>query len=96
MPLTQERVRELFDVDETTGIVTRRVTLTYNAKAGDTVGYKDKTHGYLTVRVDGRLHFLHRIIFLHVHGYMPENMVDHINRNRLDNRPCNLREVSDT
>ena len=37
---------------------------------------------------------MHRIIWLYVYGYLPENDIDHINRIKDDNRLCNLREVS--
>ena len=33
-------------------------------------------------------------MYLYHHGYLPENYVDHINRDKLDNRIENLREVS--
>lgn len=92
VPLTQERVRELFDYDPETGIVTRRVGRGNQTKVGDKVGSLDKSTGYLTTRIDDRSFYLHRVIFLHVHGYMPEYQVDHINRLRTDNRACNLRE----
>lgn len=36
----------------------------------------------------------HRVVFALVHGRWPENEVDHINRDRTDNRPCNLRDVT--
>lgn len=49
-------------------------------------------NGYLVASIDCKLYLVHRIVFMHVHGYMPENDIDHINRNKLDNRPCNLRE----
>lgn len=92
--LTQKRVKELFRLDYGTGVVTRRITVTYNAKKGDIVGSGSSPHGYLIVNIDGQRYLLHRIIFLYVHGYTPEGQVDHENRDRRDNRPCNLREVS--
>lgn len=54
----------------------------------------DNGNGYLSmgVTIDGRLFTMkyHRAIWLWHHGYLPE-MLDHINRNRTDNRIENLR-----
>lgn len=95
--LTQERVRELFDYDPESGIVTRRIFVNYNrGRVGDIVGYKSGTSPYLYVRIDKKCFLLHRVIWLWVKGYWPENDVDHINRNPQDNRWANLRVVSKT
>ena len=50
--------------------------------------------GYLTISINGRTQMLHRVVYCLYHGYFPENPIDHINRNRSDNRICNLREVT--
>jgi hypothetical protein len=60
---------------------------------GDVAGCADSL-GYLQTRIDGKLYFNHRLVFLYHHGYTPENMIDHIDRNRANNRIGNLREVS--
>lgn len=49
--------------------------------------------GYARVSVNGRMLYAHRIIYAIVYGEMPMD-VDHINRNRIDNRIENLRDVS--
>ena len=54
------------------------------------------SNGYLVVRVNGKLYYSHRLIWLWFHGYFPEHGIDHINRVRSDNRLENLREVSQT
>jgi len=89
--LTQERLKELLSYDPDTGLFTRKVAVNYNAKAGDCVGCDSR--GYLLVNVDGVKHYLHRLAWLYVHGYMPKE-IDHINRDGRDNRISNLREVT--
>lgn len=49
-----------------------------------------------TVWYKGKVYGIHRVIWCMVHGYFPENMIDHINRNPFDNMISNLREVSST
>jgi len=40
------------------------------------------------------VHLKHRVIWLIVYGKWPDGLVDHINRNAVDNRLFNLRDVS--
>jgi hypothetical protein len=89
--LTQERVRELFDYRED-GALVWKVAQRGGVKAGSMAG--GLTHGYAGVRIAGRHYYIHRVVWLWHCGYMPEGIVDHINRDPLDNRVENLREVS--
>lgn len=63
-----------------------------HARAGDEAGCVAAT-GYRVVRIDGRLYLAHRLVWLITTGKWPAE-IDHINRNRADNRPENLREVT--
>lgn len=50
--------------------------------------------GYNVGHFLGRRVAAHRMAWLIVTGNMPQGQIDHINHNRLDNRICNLRDVS--
>jgi hypothetical protein len=49
--------------------------------------------GYRHVSWLGKIHKVHRLIFLLEYGYLPQE-VDHINMNRADNRLENLRPAN--
>lgn len=56
-------------------------------------GWVKPDTGYHCVSFEGKQYKTHRLIFLLMKGYLPP-LIDHINRDRLDNRIENLREAT--
>lgn len=92
MKITQKRLKELMKYDEKNGIFIRTITRGKEPK-GKIAGTYD-LHGYRTITIDRKSHKEHRLAWLYIYGYLPENDIDHINGVRDDNRICNLREVA--
>lgn len=68
---------------------TRKIYLT--KLAGKPAGNCDKC-GYVKVRLNKKLMYAHRIIWVMVHGDLPDNkMIDHIDGDGFNNLPENLR-----
>lgn len=65
-------------------------------KAGTVAGYINSTDRYRYIKIDKLIYSAHRLAYYYIHKYYPENMIDHINRNRDDNRIENLREAAQT
>lgn len=87
--ITRERLQELFELRD--GTFYWKVSKG-TAHIGDVAGCKNN-RGYINIRVDGCSYLAHRLIFLFVHGYLPE-FLDHVNRICNDNRPSNIRPAT--
>ena len=94
-PLSVLRERYIYDPE--TGKITCRTKFNYRVKVGEEPGYQCKTDGYRRFMVEGARVLAHRIAwYLHTGEDPGEMEVDHINRDRSDNRFCNLRLVDRT
>ena len=87
--ITQFRLKQLLDYDPITGRFTWKVGHPRAAK-GSFAGAKDH-YGYVVIRLDTILYKAHRLVWLYVHGVWPAKGLDHINRDKSDNRIENLR-----
>ena len=103
--LTQEYLKECLDYNLKTGefvwkerpinhFKTERVCNIWNTRFKNKKAGSKHSNGYSCITIDYKTYLSHRIAFLYVEGYIPENEVDHMNRNRSDNRWKNLRKVS--
>jgi hypothetical protein len=91
--LTAEYLRSILDYEPETGIFTWKVSPSTKVKVGDVAGSVNG-RGYLQIRIQSRPHKAHRLAWLYTYGEWPKDQLDHINRNRSDNRISNLREVT--
>lgn len=90
--ITQEELKELVEYKEG-GLYWLVKRKGRKGKVGEEVGYINSI-GYKMVMLNLIPYYLHRLVWLYHYGYFPENNIDHINRDRGDNRIENLREVS--
>lgn len=93
--LTIDRARDLLTFDHAAGVLRWKSDVYRKIKAGQRAGCIRKDGRYV-VRVDGELHYVHRIAWLLAHGQWPDEQIDHINGDQSDNRLENLRVVTNT
>lgn len=53
-----------------------------------------QSNGYKSGRIWGEWYAAHRVVWALVHGEWPAGQIDHIDGDRLNNRPSNLRDVT--
>jgi len=90
---TALQLREVFDYDPETGIITRKNSdLCRLNKEGD-AGHVD-VKGYLAITTGPYRFAGHRVAWALFYGEWPKKALKHINRDKLDNRIANLREAT--
>lgn len=90
--LTASYLRSILDYDQVTGIFTWKETR-FRTRAGDIAGHT-QADGYVTIRIDDRAYYGHRLAWTHVHGYWPKSRIDHKDGNPSNNQIENLREAT--
>jgi len=103
--LTLDTAKELWDYDSVEGSLTwkqrdrdkftseNRWLKHKESKAGTICGTLTK-RGYVVVSFDGVQYYVHRLAWLLSYGEWPSEYIDHLNRDKSDNRLENLRIVS--
>jgi hypothetical protein len=93
--MTQNILKEWLKYDKNTGIFTRIKINPMDTKnsIGDEVA-KNIRNGYLRIRICGKLYSSHRLAWLYEYGVEPTLTIDHKDRNKLNNKIDNLRDVS--
>jgi hypothetical protein len=91
--LTQERLREVLEYSPETGVFVWKVKISCRTKVKEIAGYLNN-QGYVSISIDKKLYLAHRLAFLYMEGYFPEQQIDHLDNIRNNNRWDNLRHVS--
>lgn len=94
--MNQSELKEMLTYDRETGEFRWINGNGRNVSAGDIAGSKTR-QGYIRICTGARAHprryMAHRLAWLYEYGVMPAGQIDHVNRNKADNRIANLRVV---
>jgi len=86
-------IRRFIAYNPDTGILTWAEKPSRTSTIGGVVG-RNTGKGYLGFSFRGRHLLAHRVAWFLHNGTWPINTIDHINKDRSDNRICNLREAT--
>ena len=103
--LTQEYLKRSLTYSKHTGLFTWKARPVYhfknrnawkdwNRKYPCTIAGYISPAGYVKITISGKAYPAHRLAFLYICGYIPENFVDHRDMNPTNNKWKNLREVT--
>jgi hypothetical protein len=91
--LTQARLKEVLEYNSDTGEFFWLSSENRTDLLGKPAGWMHHK-GYWDIEVDRKIYRAHRLAWLYEYGCWPKNQLDHINRNKSDNRIENLREAT--
>ena len=95
--LTQERLKELLHYCPKTGMFTRKMHRSGNARINDIAGnIHTGTFGkkYVIIKINDKQYKAHRLAVLYMTGKFPEVETDHDDGNGINNKWDNLKRVS--
>lgn len=97
MTLAYDRLTEMLDYDQHTGLFSWKKSPTGSVPVGAEAGAKQKGKNgrvYLRVKLDGTFYFLHNLAWFYVHKVWPDDLIDHISGD--SNAILNLRPATYT
>ena len=87
------RLKELLSYDESTGYFTWIKSTSNRVPVGRVCNTPNSKAGYIQIRIDGTVYLSHRLVWLYIHGSMPDGQIDHIDHVKTNNLISNLRVV---
>lgn len=92
--MTSDELKNVLTYDPETGVFTWLRPKSYGlGLTGEAAGHK-AADGYIRIEVLGKKYLAHRLAYLYMTGHFPQNVIDHINRVKSDNRWSNLRPAT--
>lgn len=90
--LTQDTLRSQIEYDPETGLFSWLV-VKGNRKRGWFSGAKT-SNGYMTIKLFGSTEYAHRLAWLYMTGKNAHSVIDHIDRDKSNNKFVNLRQAT--
>ena len=95
--MNQNYLKSILDYNPETGLFTWKdrndISPAVNSRTKGKLAGTGHPKGYRAIGINGKMYFAHRLAFMFVYGYFPEE-IDHIDGNKDNNAIKNLRNVS--
>lgn len=92
--LTQEYLKHLLHYDPETGVWTWLNPPNHNTRLKGKIAGNRRSDGYLRIRIGGQLYYASRLACLYMLGKLPDEEMDHKDRDPSNDKWINLREAT--